>query len=377
MNISPRSILYTLEMGAPLILEKMNRATAIRARGSRAAGGIAICALLGAAAYYASTQGLFERFSTPERRLELAWKAFEAGDDASAYKRFRALAEEGNASAQQTLGELHAKGRGGAKLDYGAARHWLRLAAEKERSGAQVNLGAMFFKGYGGPVDMRAASYWFGRAAAQGDAYGKQYLAVVEDLRRQADEEQAATAQTSQPPETSGTPPELDYWPVDFPINPVVAKQSTLLDAVGAVLNINENISVEEAEAFAQRTQLPCDRVIFSGPVGASFSEAYALGVANRGENPKLSLDVQRAIEKGFTCRPAFPGGYWCMGVAYLSNGEGTPLKYPITGNARKYGPLYPLYVPINTSMSFDRGAANVTVFVERQNLRCTGPSVQ
>lgn len=158
-----------------------------------------------------------------------------------------------------------------------------------------------------------------------------------------------------------------------FPVRQEVADERTFLDASLAVLKIDENLSDQEAEAVARRAQMPCNRVSFAGPVGSHFAAAYALGVANAiTSNPQLALDAGRQIEKGFSCRPASDFGYYCVGITYLSYGEGETLRYPIIGNAKKYGALYKLYIPILTSMNLDgRVVSGITVFADRRNVRC------
>ena len=59
-------------------------------------------------------------------------------------------AEQGDASAQHSLGFMYAYGYG-VPQDHKAAVKWYRLAAEQGDASAQLNLGVMYEKGRGVP----------------------------------------------------------------------------------------------------------------------------------------------------------------------------------------------------------------------------------
>ena len=61
-----------------------------------------------------------------------------------------ALAEQGNAVAQERLGEMYTDGKG-VPQNYGEAAKWYRLAADQGYAGAQTNLGSMYERGTGVP----------------------------------------------------------------------------------------------------------------------------------------------------------------------------------------------------------------------------------
>ncbi len=91
--------------------------------------------------------------------------AYERGDDATALREFRVLAEQGNASAQFSLARLYRQGRG-VTQDYAKAVRWYRKAANQGYAGAQASLGFMYDKGQGVPQDYVEAHMWFNLAAA-------------------------------------------------------------------------------------------------------------------------------------------------------------------------------------------------------------------
>jgi hypothetical protein len=95
--------------------------------------------------------------------------AYSGGDDATALRRFRALAEQGNAGAQFNLGLMYSNGRG-TPQNYAEASKWFGLAANQGNVGAQFGLGGFYYFGLGGmPQNYIQASKWFRLAAEQGN----------------------------------------------------------------------------------------------------------------------------------------------------------------------------------------------------------------
>src|ERR1022692_1369702 len=101
-------------------------------------------------------------------------------DEAQAVSWFRKAAEQGNADAQERLGEMYSYGQGGLAKDEAQAVSWYRKAAEQGNEYAQSNLGAMYVGGIGGlPVDHAQAVSWWRKAAAQGNAYSQYLLGMA------------------------------------------------------------------------------------------------------------------------------------------------------------------------------------------------------
>lgn len=95
---------------------------------------------------------------------EDATTANTRGDYATALKNFQSLAAQGNAEAQNNLGELHAKGQG-VPQDYSQARQWYEKAAAHGHALAQNNLAELYFAGLGVPQDYVRAYMWVSLAA--------------------------------------------------------------------------------------------------------------------------------------------------------------------------------------------------------------------
>ena len=93
--------------------------------------------------------------------------AYDRGDYATALKEWRPLADQGNASAQNSLGQMYEKGQGVAQ-DYQVAVWWYQKAVEQGHASAQNNLGHMYAAGQGVPKDYVLAHMWLSLAAAKG-----------------------------------------------------------------------------------------------------------------------------------------------------------------------------------------------------------------
>ncbi len=106
--------------------------------------------------------------------FEAGEEANKQGDYATELKKWRPLAEQGDADAQTNLGLMYRFGRGVPQDDKEAVR-WYRLAAEQGFASAQNNLGQMYADGRGVPEDYVQAHLWANLAAAQGHEPARKY----------------------------------------------------------------------------------------------------------------------------------------------------------------------------------------------------------
>lgn len=93
--------------------------------------------------------------------------AYDKGDYTTALKKFKPLAEQGNADAQYNLGIMYRNGRG-VSQDYNQAVRWYTMAAEQGLADAQLNLGVMYDNGQGVVQDNKQAVRWYTMAAQNG-----------------------------------------------------------------------------------------------------------------------------------------------------------------------------------------------------------------
>lgn len=95
--------------------------------------------------------------------------AFRRGDHQTAYRVWQALAEQGNASAQTSLGLLYAKGRG-VQQSYAKSKIWMEKSAAQGHAEAQYSLGVFYDQGLGVEKDYDQAAKWYFKAMKRGHA---------------------------------------------------------------------------------------------------------------------------------------------------------------------------------------------------------------
>src|SRR4051794_21569754 len=97
------------------------------------------------------------------KRANAARYGFEGSKDyAQAMRWFRKAADQGNAEAQNTIGEMYLKGQG-VPQDYAQAMRWYRKAADQGLAEARNNIDYLYSRGLGVPQDCAAATKWTGR----------------------------------------------------------------------------------------------------------------------------------------------------------------------------------------------------------------------
>ena len=116
--------------------------------------------------------------ASPGGPSEDAAAAYKRGDYGAAIRLYRALADQGDARAQNSLGRMYLRGQG-ASRDYREAMKWFRRAAALGSADAQFNLGDIYLREYGVKQDLIEAARWYTRAAEQGHVGAQFTLAVL------------------------------------------------------------------------------------------------------------------------------------------------------------------------------------------------------
>lgn len=114
--------------------------------------------------------------STAQAGFDEAVAAVNTGEFAVAHKEFLALAEQGDARAQQALAWMYYEGQG-RQRNYDKAVYWYRKAAEQGNITAQINLAQMYAYGKGVQQDFTEAARWWKKLADQGDVKSQLALA--------------------------------------------------------------------------------------------------------------------------------------------------------------------------------------------------------
>ena len=100
-------------------------------------------------------------------------------------KWYQKAADQGNASAQNNIGDLYYWGNG-VKQDYEEAMKWYRKAAAQGNAIAQMNIGHLYDQGKGVKQDYEEAMKWYRKVAAKGNVAAKENLARVREKISQA-----------------------------------------------------------------------------------------------------------------------------------------------------------------------------------------------
>jgi TPR repeat protein len=111
-------------------------------------------------------------FNSFADELSDAHEAYERGDYTTAITSYTKAAEQGDATAQVSLGLLYDVGKG-TPQDYKQAIKWFTKAAEQGDVGAQFTLGLMYRNGDGTPQDNVMAYMLWNIAVANGYKYAK------------------------------------------------------------------------------------------------------------------------------------------------------------------------------------------------------------
>ena len=93
---------------------------------------------------------------------------YDRADYRSALKVWMPQAEQGDAEAQNYVGEIFEKGLG-QQPDYVSALQWYQKAADQGYSRAQINLGYMYEKGLGVDSNITVALNWYRKASGIAD----------------------------------------------------------------------------------------------------------------------------------------------------------------------------------------------------------------
>jgi TPR repeat protein len=123
--------------------------------------------------------------------FEEAMALYEKGEFEQAALLFRPLAEKGNSTAQDNLGQMYQQGEG-VTQDYKEAVKWYRLSARRGNAMAQYHLGQMYNQGRGVEQSYVRAHMWYNLAAGQNINVAKSNR---DYLAQQMSPEQIAEAQ--------------------------------------------------------------------------------------------------------------------------------------------------------------------------------------
>ena len=158
--------------------------------------GVFLCGVLGIFAGLGSAEttsaaqapvSIEERLAQAKKARDLALRGLSPDGFEPVFAQFLALAQEGNAEAQETVGWMYTRQQGVA-FDRCEATYWQDKAARAGRTKAQASLGYNYANGDGVIRDFDLAYLWLMTAAKNGDADAKRSAKFI--AKSQIDDEQ-------------------------------------------------------------------------------------------------------------------------------------------------------------------------------------------
>lgn len=115
---------------------------------------------------------------SPQKELQYYQREGLAKDPKKAIQCFRENADQGDASAQYTLGNCYISGKG-VPQDKTEGAKWYRKAAEQGNADAQLGLGICYCNGDGVVTNYDEAVKWYNKAAEQGNRDAQYELGTI------------------------------------------------------------------------------------------------------------------------------------------------------------------------------------------------------
>jgi len=110
-----------------------------------------------------------------DQALKNGNKAYQGHDYSEAMRWFTMAAGQGDAVAEDDVGELYFFGHG-VPVDYATAMVWYRRSAAQGNATAQDGIGALYARGQGVAVNYAEALKWFHLSADQGNSDAANWL---------------------------------------------------------------------------------------------------------------------------------------------------------------------------------------------------------
>jgi TPR repeat protein len=188
--------------------------------------------------------------------------AYDRANYASAFKVWLPKAQEGDAEAQNIVGQVFEKGLG-MSVDYKSALQWYTKAAEQGNSQAQLNLGHLYEKGLGTAPDQQTAEKWYRKASGL-DAVGLNFTpAVTSNSASLSSDQTAELAALRQEVQTSRQAAEKSRQEADalrtqllVAQDQVMAQQASLRQSQDDMEATRQKIQQEKAAAKGDDTAL-------------------------------------------------------------------------------------------------------------------------
>ena len=233
-------------------------------------------------------------------------------DDAAVW--YRKAAEQGNAFAQCTLGDLYETGKGVPK-DYALAALWYRKAAEQGYADAQESLGDLYETGDGVSEDYALAALWYRKAAEQGDADAQERLGNLYERGKGVpqDHKEAALWWRKATDSYGKAAEQGDAWAQSSLAELYESGLGVPQDYAQAALWFRKSAEQGNAEAQLQLGNLYLDG--HGAPQDAVEAAAWYLKAAEQG-NAAAQLSLAELYESGHGVLQDFAEAYFWLDLA-------------------------------------------------------------
>jgi hypothetical protein len=122
--------------------------------------------------------GEIERGTNDSEILTLAHKYSSQKNYTEAFKLYQQAAQQGNAAAQNYLGNMYDNGYG-ITQNYTEAFNWYLKAAQQGDASAECEIGHRYYRGYGIAKNYTEAFNWYYKSAQQGYNWGQRNLGLM------------------------------------------------------------------------------------------------------------------------------------------------------------------------------------------------------
>lgn len=223
--------------------------------------------------------------------------AFDRADYATALKVWLPQAKDGDAEAQNYVGQIFEQGLGLAP-DYEAAALWYSRAAEQKNAKAQINLGNLYEKGLGVSQDSAKAINLY-RAASGLDNDSLQYASAVETARVSKQELATMKAQVQKSQkQLADVQSELkDHKGRLFDFSELLANKQTELDTLKAAAQDNQKRIQLEQDIAQVNASIQQERQQFNKAKGEASHLQDMLAANTATESPEASLPSIEVID--------------------------------------------------------------------------------
>lgn len=232
--------------------------------------------------------------------------SYDRANYETALKVWRGKADEGDAEAQNYVGEIYAKGLG-IEPDFAKAAQWFEKSSAQGNKRAKINLGYLYEEGQGVPKDLsKALNLYRDATGAKGDdlvfastvTVGAEAQAKIEELtktveqqKQEAGELRAKIAQLQGQLDSQRKKLDSSRSELDQARKKAVEKQASLVspEQAAELGKLRDQLAAQEKQLAADRAALERDKTAAAADARAKSDELAKLKAQEAELNKRLS----------------------------------------------------------------------------------------